>query len=214
MTLIQASGASGPSYLPGFTDAVGDAQRTFRAVLDAMARPMLAQAIPAVQGERPFSAPAPLGAGAGAILLTLCDAQTPIWLDRALRFSKEVESWVRFHTGAPLVDSPTDALFVIASSPSVAPDLHELAQGTDQEPHTSATVLIDATGTGPVGRFAVSGPGVDGEIDWDGVGLNTRLLDQWDANREQFPRGVDIILADETSVRAVPRTTKIERKDA
>lgn len=88
-------------HLPGFTDPVQDGQRVFRTVLAALSRPTLPQ--PLFPGTK---SPAPLAAGLGAVLLALCDEQTPIWLDGALRASDDVCAWLRFHTGARLVDAP------------------------------------------------------------------------------------------------------------
>ncbi|MBF0815232.1 phosphonate C-P lyase system protein PhnH [Microbacterium paludicola] len=198
------------NHLPGFVDPVHDAQRVFRAVLEAMARPTLAQPILAAS---PLQTPAPLGAVAGAVVLALCDEQTPIWLDRALANAGEVCAWIRFHTGARLVERPGDALFAVASSPSAAPRLAELAQGTDEEPHLSATLVIDAVGAKPIGAFTATGPGVNGEASWDGAGLPGGFLAQWEANRAGFPRGVDVILAGANEVRALPRTTTLTGRE-
>ncbi|GAA3649038.1 phosphonate C-P lyase system protein PhnH [Microbacterium marinilacus] len=211
-------GATTATHLPGFSAPVHDAQRTFRAVLQAMARPTLPQDVDPVREGR-LRTPAPLGAVAGAVLLTLCDEQTPIWLDRALAASEDVREWIRFHTGARLVASSGDALFAVASSPSAAPRLADLAQGTDEEPHLSATLVIDATGTAPVGAFVATGPGVDGSVAWDGSGLprvhgEDGFLAQWRRNRVGFPRGVDVVLAAETTVRALPRTTELSEGSA
>ena len=200
------TGLTARNHLPGFADPVHDAQRTFRAVLEAMARPTLAQPILATALPE---TPAPLGRVAGAVILALCDEQTPVWLDRALTRSGDVCAWIRFHTGARLVDRPEDALFAIASSPSAAPRLADLAQGTDEEPHLSATLVIDAVGAKPIGSFTATGPGVNGSVTWDGAGLPGGFLAQWDANRAGFPRGVDVILAGTGEVRALPRTTKL-----
>lgn len=202
--------------LPGFADPVHDAQRVFRAVLDAMARPTLAQPI---LGIGTLRTPAPLGTVTGAVVLALCDEQTPIWLDPALAASDDVRAWIRFHTGARLVDEPGDALFAIASSPSAAPHLADLAQGTDEEPHLSATLVVDAAGARPLGAFTAAGPGVKGTAEWDGAGLPAYpgeggFLPQWHANRARFPRGVDLILAGDRDVRALPRSTRLTGGEA
>lgn len=192
----------------GFDDPVRDAQRIFRATLEALARPTLPQKV-----EPGVLPPAPLSPMAGAVVLALCDAQTPVWLDPALRFTGDVEAWVRFHTGAPIVDDTADALFCVASCPSALPPLHELPQGTDEEPHRSATVVIDAADSKPAGSFVVTGPGVNGTAQWDGAGLpagrGTDFLAMWDTNTRRFPRGVDLIFAADGEIRGLPRTTKL-----
>lgn len=203
---------------PGFAHPVDDAQRVFRAALEALARPTLAQ-----QVDPQVSPPAPLGPTAGALVLTLCDEHTPVWLDASLRRAGEVESWVRFHTGARIVDDPADALFCVASCPSAVPELDDLRQGTDEEPHLSATVIIDAADARPSGAFAATGlvatgPGVNGEATWDGAGLpGSRpgargFLEAWAANNRRFPRGVDLLLAGDGEVRGLPRTTALKER--
>ena len=196
------------SALPGFADPVHDAQRTFRAVLDAMARPTLPQHLHVVD-EGALRTPAPLNLGVGATLLALCDEHTPIWIDPAARAAEEVGVWLRFHTGARLVDDVRDALFVVATSPQHAPALSELAQGTDEEPHVSATLVIDATDDVSHGSLTASGPGIDREVQWDGAGLPPGFLVDWQAGRARFPRGVDVIVVAGSTVRALPRTTAL-----
>ena len=60
--------------LPGFEDPVRDAQVTFRAVLDAMARPGRLH-----HAGQNLTAPAPLDRATAAVLLTLIDNETPLW---------------------------------------------------------------------------------------------------------------------------------------
>lgn len=203
-THVESRMLSGERHLPGFGEPVQDAQRVFRTVLAALSRPTLPQ--PLLPGTRP---PAPLGGAVGAVILALCDEQTPIWLDRTLRASDDLCSWLRFHTGARLVDAPADALFAVASSPSTAPHLAALAQGTDEEPHRSATLVIDATGATALGAFTATGPGVNGAVEWDGAGLPSGFLGQWQENHARFPRGVDVLIADAESIRALPRSTRL-----
>lgn len=190
---------------PGFSQPVQDAQRVFRAVLEALSRPTLAQPV-----EVDLAPPAPLDPVAGAIVLALVDAQTPVWLDDALRRSDDVTAWIRFHTGAAVADDPSDAAFCVASTPSAAPALDEMRQGSDEEPHLSATLIIGAGPARPTGLFSVTGPGVNGEVDWDGAGLPSTFLAQWKANNARFPRGVDVLIAGVRDVRGLPRTAVIE----
>jgi len=190
---------------PGFADPVRDAQRVFRAALGALSRPTLPHDVDALD-----SAPAPLGRVAAALLLALVDAQAPVWLDDALRRGDEVSSWLAFHTGTPIVDDPGAAAFVIASTPSALPALGDLDAGTDEEPHRSATVIIDAGSAPGTGAFVASGPGVNGSVAWDGAGLPAGFLAEWKANTALYPRGVDMLIAGDDSVRALTRTTVLE----
>lgn len=194
--------------VPGFVDPVGDAQQVFRAALEALARPTLPQPV-----QTTVLPPAPLGTVAGALVLTLCDEQTPVWLDQALRHDDEVVTWIGFHTGARIVDDAADALFCVASSAGAVPPIETLAQGTDEEPHRSATVIIDAAGVRSTALMTATGPGVDGEVDWDGAGLpasrpdGSGFLTSWAENNARYPRGVDLLLAGDGEVRGLPRTT-------
>lgn len=195
-------------HTPGFAAPVRDAQRVFRAVLEATARP--AQPQPVAPGVLP---PAPLGAVAGAIVLALADEQAPVWLDETLAQADGVAWWIRFHTGAPLVDDPADAAFAVASRPSSAPRLDALNRGTDEEPHLSTTLVIDAAGARPGDALVASGPGIDGAVTWDGAGLPDDFLAQWAENARLFPRGVDVLLAGEDAVVGLPRTTRLARAE-
>src|SRR5262245_41463686 len=87
---------------PGFTDPVRDAQRSYRTLLDAMAHPA---AIVTMHNELPTAAP--LGPVATAIALTLCDADTPVWLDEAVM---DAAGYLAFHCGAR-ASTPREALF-------------------------------------------------------------------------------------------------------
>ena len=102
--------------LPRLPDPVADAQSCFRAVLDAMARPGRIRTVPAG-----LAAPSPLCDAAAALLLTLVDHETPLWLDPA---AEPARGWIGFHTGAPVVP-PAQALFALALS---LPDLAALPQ--------------------------------------------------------------------------------------
>jgi len=109
--------------LPGFADPVGEAQATFRAVLDAMARPGRLH-----RAGAQLRAPEPLDQATAAVLLTLVDNETPLWLDPAAGAAR---GWLAFHCGAVIVDVPDRAAFALALS---LPDLAALPAGSHEAP--------------------------------------------------------------------------------
>lgn len=186
----------------GFADPGLDAQRTFRAVLDAMAHPGR------VVNLAPLDAPAPLGAAAAAVCLTLLDLDTPVWLDPAAA-TADVVAYLRFHCGAPVVGTPPAARFAVVADPATMPALGTFEGGTDERPDLSATLVIQVTGlTG--GRGArLTGPGIESEARLEVVGAPA-LWPDWRANIRRFPRGVDVILCAGSRLAALPRTTRVE----
>jgi alpha-D-ribose 1-methylphosphonate 5-triphosphate synthase subunit PhnH len=142
----------------GFANPVFDAQAIFKAVMDAMARP--GTIMPVKTLARP---PEPLSATAAAVALTLCDHDTPLWLDSRLAESAAVYSWLGFHTGAPLVEVPGQAAFALAASPARLPPLANFAQGSQEYPDRSTTIVLQVDAlTPPPPRFAWSPSPVNG----------------------------------------------------
>src|SRR5262249_2303443 len=118
----------------GFADKVLSAQSTFRSVMDAMARPGTVQRIVPVAGT-----PAPMTPATAAIAPTLVDHETPPWLDTPMSPSKEVVRWLKFHTGAPVVDSSICSFALVADGRSLPP-LDRFAFGTNEYPDRSTTL--------------------------------------------------------------------------
>src|ERR1700752_5298922 len=92
----------------GFADKVLSAQTTFRSVMDAMARPGSVQQVIADVGT-----PASVMRGTAAIALTLFDHDTPVWLDAKMSETSEVAKWLKFHSGAPVVEDPSICHFAV-----------------------------------------------------------------------------------------------------
>ena len=185
--------------LPGFADPVTGAQATFRAVLDAMARPGTIHQV----GEH-LAAPAPLDQATAAVLLTLVDHETPLWLDVAAAPARD---WLAFHCGAALVPEPNAACFAVTLS---LPDLAEFPAGSHEAPESSATVILQIPALGSGTRYRLSGPGLREPELLSVNGLPPRFIAQWQQNRALFPRGVDIILCAGTALTALPRSISIE----
>jgi alpha-D-ribose 1-methylphosphonate 5-triphosphate synthase subunit PhnH len=191
---------------PGFADPARDAQRAFRAVLDALSHPTRRYPL-----TGPAEPPAALGRGLAAIALALLDEDCGVWLGGALGRDTEVASWLAFHTGARRADS-TAAGFVIAD-PGTLPPLDSLVLGTDEAPHLSATVVLDVRGCTGTTRFTACGPGIADTATLAAPWAPDDLGDAWRRNTGLFPRGVDLLLVAADSVTAVPRTTRLIAAD-
>ncbi len=197
---------------PGFSDPVHASQEVFRAILDAMARPGSIHPAPAI--ARLSEAPAPLHPAAAAILLTIADLETPVWLDHAAASNPDVAWFLKFHTGAPVSADTAKAAFALVTAPAVMPALSAFAAGTDEAPETSATVIVQVDRLSLERRdlvMTLSGPGVVDETRLSADGLPDGWLDWLVENYALFPRGVDVILAAERSLAALPRTTRVSR---
>ncbi|MCK0196641.1 phosphonate C-P lyase system protein PhnH [Ancylobacter sp. 6x-1] len=193
---------------PGFADPVFGAQAVFRAVMNALARPGRPAAL--VAG---FTPPVPLTPEAAAVVLALCDHETPIWLDAPLAAVPEVAAFLRFHTGAPVVTDPAAARFALIADPMGMPDLAAFPTGTPDYPDASATLVLQVSGLADAGTDAVSlhleGPGVKGAERIAAGPLPADLARRLAANRRLFPRGVDLILAAPGAVVGLPRSTLV-----
>jgi alpha-D-ribose 1-methylphosphonate 5-triphosphate synthase subunit PhnH len=185
--------------LPGFADPVGEAQATFRAVLDAMARPGKLHRV----GER-LTAPAPLDPATAAVLLTLVDNETLLWLDGSAAAARD---WLAFHCGATIVTAPAAAAFAVALS---LPDLAALSTGTHETPEASATLILQIAALGTGARYRLSGPGLREPTLLAADGLTSGFTTVWQRNHALYPCGVDIILCAGMTLAALPRSVSIE----
>src|SRR5579862_8822328 len=127
-----------PEVWRGFADPVIDAQSVFRTVMSALARPGTVAEL-ARQAPDP---PPPLTAGLAAVALALCDHETPIWLDPRLAAAAPVAHYLKFQTGAPLIDDPAEAAFAFAVDINDLPPLAAFAQGSDEFPDRSTTLVL------------------------------------------------------------------------
>ena len=188
----------------GFSNPVFDAQAIFRAVMDAMARPGTVQPVKALAQP-----PQPLSPVAAAIALTLCDNDTPLWLDPSLKQAATVASWLRFHTGAPLANTPADAYFAVVAEPTALIAFENFAQGTQEYPDRSTTLVLQVASLSSGEKLRLEGPGVDGSATIAPAPLPRHFVEQWKQNRARFPRGVDLVLAAPEGIACLPRTTRI-----
>jgi alpha-D-ribose 1-methylphosphonate 5-triphosphate synthase subunit PhnH len=200
------TGRPGPLPLePGFTDPVHGAQAAFRAILDAMAHPGRICAMPDGLAAPP---PAPLGRAGALVALTLCDLDTPVWLDQALM---PAAPYLAFHCGAVIARSPADADFVFAAELDGLPPLDAFALGSDEYPDRSATLVIEVAALTGGRKIGLAGPGIDGAAHLAIAGLPERFWAERAALEELFPRGLDLLFTSFLRLAALPRSTRIAR---
>ena len=192
---------------PGFADKVLSAQSTFRSVMDAMARPGSVQRIVPMAG-----APGMMMRGTAAIALTLFDHDTPLWLDARLAESTDVVKWLKFHTGAPVVQDSSIAAFALISDGVLLPALERFALGTNEYPDRSTTVIIQVESLDTGRAFELRGPGIDGVATLHATIRPADLFQRLHFNETLFPRGIDVVLVAGDAVVAIPRTTRVVNK--
>jgi len=182
-----------------FADAPRESQQVFRALMNAMARPGLI-----IDVDAGFAPPAPLNMAAAAVLLTLADFETAVWADTG---SADAAQFLRFHTGARLIDERGLSDFALVTDALNAPSLDSFPQGTPDYPDRSATLIVQVEAFGQDWRL--SGSGIDGQTRFSAAPLPAGFLAQWRDNHARFPRGVDILFADGGQIAALPRSTQI-----
>lgn len=179
----------------GFGDAPVDAARAFRGAMNAMARP---GRIEDLTGAEP---PAPLSVAAGVLVLTLCDAETPVYLagDHDV---PAVREWITFHTGAPFA-GPEAAVFALGSWEALGP-LDAYPVGTPEYPDRSTTLIVEMAELVADGAV-LRGPGIK-----ETARLSLPEVAAFQRNASAFPLGLDFFFTCGDRVAALPRTTKVE----
>lgn len=193
------------TQLPGFHDPVHDAQQTFRALLDALARPGHPQTTAMV------TAPAGLTSGCAAACLTLMDLETTVWLQPGL--PEAVKSWLLFHTGCRFTAHPEAADFAVMIDCETMPNLDEFKWGTAEYPEASTSLLIQLPSLHVGDTVTLQGPGILGAIALQ-TSLHQSFWQQWQEMATDYPLGVDAWCFAEQQVIGLPRTAQVVPKTA
>lgn len=182
-------------------DPAYESQAAFRALMDCMARPGDIRTLKGVE------APAPFAPATAALVKSLADYETPVWLDPAFAASSEVVEWLRFHTGAAIVRNPGEAAFALTAN--ALPDLAQFAQGSSEYPDRSTTLIVQVDGfTGDT--FTLRGPGIKTERSFAASPLPADFAARMADNRALFPRGVDLVLVAGKEIAALPRSVTVK----
>ncbi len=178
----------------GFENPALQSANVFRNVMQAMARPGTIQK---VAGALP---PAVLSPAAGAILLTLCDTETPVYLAGSADCD-DLRAWLAFHTGAPVV-GPSHAMFAVGTWDALGP-LSAYPIGTSEYPDRSATLIVESA------TLVAKGPTLTGLGIKDSAALSVPDVTALQSNHALFPLGLDFILTCGDQLAALPRTTEV-----
>lgn len=196
------------AFAGGFEEPVFEAQAVFRTLMDCMARPGTIGIVDAT-----VVPPVPLNATAGAVALTLCDHDTAVWLTPALAGSA-LPGWLAFNAGATVTDARQDARFAFIEKGAMLPNLCLFAQGTQEYPDRSTTLVVEIDAFEGGRPLTLKGPGIRAEEEIAPVGLPDMFPHFWSENRQKFPRGVDLILVAGEKILCLPRTTVVSVKEA
>ncbi|MFE7420438.1 phosphonate C-P lyase system protein PhnH [Rhodococcus sp. NPDC057529] len=175
------------------------AQRVYRAILEAFARPGTVHALP-----RTNFPPALLP------VLALADLETGT---HVLEQRQDWTSVLAVATGAPAASLET-AKYVTALRPPTVTEFGSVTIGTALSPESAATVVcaVDAIDGGTPVRL--TGPGMVAETAFAPTGFDPAL---WEVRRRlvaDFPSGVDLLLVGpDGSLVGIPRTTVVSGKE-
>lgn len=190
-------------FTGGFTAPPIESAEIFRSVLTAMSRP--GTPVDLNCSVRP---PSPLSVETAAVLLTLCDADTPLWVAPDLA-AESVLDWLRFHTSAPLVEVAAKAAFAAVSPASPLESVCELSIGTPEYPDRAATVILQLSRLGTESTLALTGPGIESAAWLDASDLPSSVLPVIDRNRQLYPLGIDLLITAPGKVVGVPRSSAV-----
>jgi alpha-D-ribose 1-methylphosphonate 5-triphosphate synthase subunit PhnH len=183
--------------------APAQAAHDFRAILDAFAKPGQPMTVPKLAEK-----PAALHDASVVLALALCDYQSPVWLSPRIN-QTEVRSFLRFHTGSPIVSSPAEAHFAFIESGEFAKYFALFNKGNDEYPDRSATVIVQASAFEARQRVRLEGPGIKLHSILAVAGFGPMEWNLLSEDRILFPLGIDVAFISDTKLVGLPRSTRI-----
>ncbi|MBV8041040.1 phosphonate C-P lyase system protein PhnH [Pluralibacter sp.] len=186
-----------------FSLPVQDAQHSFRRLLKAMSEPGVIVSLHQLKyGWQP------LCVATTSVLLTLADNDTPVWLSASVDNDIARQN-LRFHTNAPLVEQPQQAVYAVTDNTISAEQLNALSTGTAVAPETSATLIVQVASLSGGRMLRLTGAGIADER-MVAPQLPECLIHALTERPHPFPLGIDLILTCGERLLAIPRTTHVE----
>jgi alpha-D-ribose 1-methylphosphonate 5-triphosphate synthase subunit PhnH len=188
-------------------DPVHDSQRHFRILLDTMARPGKIGTLNGVSLDPPE------GIHTASVLVAFALLNVDVGFSAAGR-ANAVSEYLTVNTASQTV-APEEADFLFLAGTGGRRAAEPARVGSLRYPDTGATLVVDVASIRERpepdhARLSLSGPGVDGETTVYVSGLDPDLVEAIAEKNEEFPLGVDTILADpDDRVVCLPRTTVV-----
>ncbi|WP_433430835.1 phosphonate C-P lyase system protein PhnH [Nonomuraea sp. CA-141351] len=197
MTAVSTAGIG--VHVRAMTPTPAQAQADFRALLNALSRPGVLDAVGRADG------PPALTVAAG-----LADVEVPT----AVLTDSGDEHWARalhLATSAP-VAPPEAARMVVALRPPTAAEIAAMRRGDALHPEHGTRLIAAVTTLGEEGvGLALRGPGVPGTRRLRVAGLPRAVFAALAEANAGFPAGIDTFLvAGDGTVAGLPRSTRIE----
>ena len=195
----------------GFTTPGPASQAVFRRALEALSRPGRCLALQTVETGA-LTPPSGVSLAMGALMLTLLDRETSLWLAPAFD-QPMLRAWLAFHTGVQMADDPAQARFVAARAAELDEALwSRLGRGSDEMPQHGATLLLEVDALQAGAGLELSGPGIPHTQSLQVGGVAAAV---WARRREEqarYPLGVDLLLCSGSTLAGLPRSTRIEHQ--
>jgi alpha-D-ribose 1-methylphosphonate 5-triphosphate synthase subunit PhnH len=208
-------------------DPVFDGQRHYRQLLDCMARPGKLNRLDRMDLQVPG------GIHEGATLMAFALLNADVTFFATGQYAGEVGAYLKTQTFAsPVSAEEADFLFLNGAD---AMWICQAKKGTLSYPEEGATLVLSVDQLAPDGsgvdqlapdggrrwqdqetdlsqglRLRLTGPGIEKETHLGVWGLSRDFFKEWTACNQEFPLGVDLILADKSGrICALPRSTQI-----
>jgi alpha-D-ribose 1-methylphosphonate 5-triphosphate synthase subunit PhnH len=204
--------APSAAAVPVFDDVLA-AQRTFRLLIDALARPGTVHMLP----DRLPDVPPDLDPYVALVAFTLLDQEVRFAASGPL--AEPFAAYIVRRTGARAAP-PDEAAFLFASGDDPASPLAQLPVGSPEFPERGGTAVLAVEGlsAGDGGNgggdvvLTLSGPGIDGAARVLVRGLTPAVVETFVEQNREYPLGIDAFLVGlDGAVIGLPRTVRIGR---
>jgi alpha-D-ribose 1-methylphosphonate 5-triphosphate synthase subunit PhnH len=187
-------------------------QAVFRRALEALSRPGRCQSV-TPQDTGVLAPPAGMSLALAALLLTLLDGETTLWLAPSLDAGL-VRSWLGFHTGVLLVARPEDAAHLAVRGGELDLALWgRIGRGSDERPQDGATLLVEVDALDHGSALSLSGPGIASHASLSVAGIAPEVWAARAADHARYPLGADLLLCHGERFAGLPRSTRLVLED-